>query len=130
MTKRIEGSFEVKLSPISAAGEPLMRMSIDKRFFGDLDGTSVGQMMAGGVEANGARVYVALETVTGTLCGRRGSFILAHRATMTRAAQALSIVVVPDSGVGELAGLSGEMGITIVEKKHFYSFDFALPNGE
>jgi hypothetical protein len=128
MAKRIEGSFEVDLSPLSIAGEPLMRMSIDKRFIGDLDATSVGQMMAGGVESNGARVYVAIETVTGTLCGRPGSFMLAHRGTMTRAAHALTIVVVPESGTGQLAGLSGEMSVTIVEKKHFYAFDFELPN--
>lgn len=105
-----------------------MRMSIDKRFAGELDATSVGQMMAGGVEANGARVYVALETVTGTLCGRRGSFLLVHRGTMTRTAQELTVTVAPDSGTGELAGLSGEMAIDVVEKKHHYVFDFALPD--
>ncbi|HEY1690808.1 MAG TPA: DUF3224 domain-containing protein [Polyangiaceae bacterium] len=128
MRKHIQGSFDVKVSPVSAGGEPLMRMSIDKRFAGELDATGVGQMMAGGVEANGARVYVALETVTGTLCGRAGSFLLVHHGTMTRTAQSLTVVVAPDSGTGELAGLSGEMAINVVEKKHFYVFDFALPD--
>jgi hypothetical protein len=56
-----KGEFEVKLVPVSAADEPVMRMSIDKQFHGDLEATSIGQMMAGGNEANGARVYVALE---------------------------------------------------------------------
>ena len=59
-----KGEFEVKLVPVSADGEPVMRMSIDKQFHGDLEASSIGQMMIGGVEANGARVYVALETVT------------------------------------------------------------------
>ena len=71
-----KGEFEVKLVPVSADGEAVMRMSIDKQFHGDLEASSTGQMMAGGVEANGARVYVALETVTGSLSGKSGSFII------------------------------------------------------
>jgi len=93
------GEFEVSLKPVSAADEAPMRMSIDKQFHGDLEATSVGQMMAGGNEANGARVYVALETVTGTLKGRKGSFILAHRGTMPANGQALSVLVLRVSGI-------------------------------
>jgi hypothetical protein len=121
------GTFEVKLKPVSAADEPLMRMSIDKQFSGDLVAESVGQMMAGGNEANGARVYVALETVTGSLKGRTGSFILAHRGTMTKDGQALSVVIVPDTGTDQLTGISGELDIDIRDGKHFYSLDYTLP---
>lgn len=128
MNKTIKGEFDVKLTPISAPDEPVKRMSIDKQFHGELSASSIGQMMAGGVEANGSRVYVALETVTGTLDGRSGSFVLAHRGTMTRSGQGLSVIVVPDSGTGQLAGLSGEMKIDIVDKKHFYTFDYTLPD--
>ena len=122
-----KGEFEVKLVPVSADGEPVMRMSIDKQFHGDLEASSTGQMMAGGVEANGARVYVALETVTGTLGGKTGSFILAHRGTMTKAAQDLSVIIVPDSGTGELQGISGRLDIDIKDGKHFYTVDYTLP---
>jgi Protein of unknown function (DUF3224) len=122
-----KGEFEVKLAPVSPADEPLMRMSIDKQFHGDLEATSTGQMMAGGNEANGARVYVALETVTGSLAGKSGSFILAHRGTMTASAQELSVIVVPDSGTGELKGISGTLDIEITSGKHFYKMDYTLP---
>ena len=37
------------------------------------------------------------------------------------------LVVVPDSGTGELAGISGTLIITIIEGKHFYEFDYSLP---
>lgn len=104
-----------------------MRMSIDKVFHGPLQATSVGQMIAGGVEANGSRVYVALETVTGTLDGRPGSFVLAHRGTMTRSGAKLSVVIAPDSGTGGLSGISGELTIDIVDKVHHYSLAFELP---
>ncbi len=122
-----KGEFEVKLIKISTEVEPLMRMSIGKHFSGDLVGTSDGQMMAGGNEANGARVYVALETVTGVLDGKSGSFILAHRGTMTKDGQALSVIVVPQSGTGELAGIDGTLDIQITGGNHYYTFDYTLP---
>jgi Protein of unknown function (DUF3224) len=121
------GEFEVKIKPVSAADEPVMRMSLDKQFHGDLEATSIGQMMAGGNEANGARVYVALETVTGSLKGRTGSFVLAHRGTMTKDAQALSVIIVPDTGTEQLTGIAGELGIDIRYGKHFYTLDYTLP---
>ncbi len=122
-----KGEFEVKLVKISADDEALMRMSIGKQFSGDLVADSMGQMMAGGNEANGARVYVALETVTGALDGKTGSFILAHRGTMTKDAQALSVIVVPDSGTDELTGIGGTLDIQITGGKHYYTFDYTLP---
>ena len=122
-----KGEFEVKLAKVSADDEPLMRMSIGKQFSGDLVADSTGQMMAGGNEASGARVYVALETVTGKLDGKSGSFILAHRGTMTKDAQDLSVIVVPDSGTGELTGIDGTLDIQITGGKHYYTFDYTLP---
>jgi hypothetical protein len=121
------GEFKVKLVPVSEATDPLMRMSIDKQFHGDLEATSQGQMMAGGNEANGARVYVALETVTGTLSGHKGSFILAHRGTMTGSDQALSIIIVPESGTEDLRGITGNVEIEITGGKHLYKMDYTLP---
>lgn len=121
------GEFEVSLKPVSAADEAPMRKSIDKQFHGDLEATSVGQMMAGGNEANGARVYVALETVTGSLKGRKGNFILAHRGTMSANGQALSVIIVPDSGTDQLKGIAGNLDIDIRDGKHFYSIDYTLP---
>lgn len=124
---RAAGEFEVKMKPVSAAGEPVMRMSLDKQFHGDLVAEGIGQMMAGGNEANGARAYVALETVTGNLEGRTGSFVLAHRGTMTKDAQALSVIIVPETGTDQLTGIAGELGIDIRDGKHFYTLDYTLP---
>jgi hypothetical protein len=57
-------------------------------------------------------VYVAIERVTGTLHGRSGSFVLYHNGTMTPAGQRLEVTVAPESGTGELAGLTGKMAIS------------------
>jgi hypothetical protein len=124
------GSFEVTVAPLSAADKAdstaLGRLSLDKQFHGDLDGTSKGEMMTASTEANGSAAYVALERVTGTLHGQTGTFVLLHAGTMTRDSRELSVTVVPDSGTEQLAGLAGKMEINIVDKDHFYEFEYTL----
>ena len=130
MTMHASGAFEVKLNPLPAyntsAEAKLGRMSIDKQFHGDLEGTSQGEMLSAMTDVTGSAGYVAIERVSGTLNGRRGSFVLQHNATMNRGEPFLNIIVVPDSGSGELAGLSGSMQIIIADGKHSYEFDYAL----
>jgi hypothetical protein len=130
LTQRAAGPFEVKLASLPTAWpgdqSPLGRMSIDKQFTGDLEATSKGEMLSAGTRVSGSAGYVAIETVTGTLHGREGTFILQHSATMNRGAPSLSITVVPDSGTGALAGISGTMQIIIENKQHSYTFDYSL----
>jgi uncharacterized protein DUF3224 len=130
VTNHAKGTFEAKLNPQSddKVGDPSIgRMSIDKQFSGDLVGTSKGQMLAAGTDVKDSAGYVAMERVDGTLNGRTGTFALQHSGTMNRGAPQLSITVVPDSGTGELVGLSGKMKINIADGKHFYEFDYELP---
>jgi hypothetical protein len=121
------GTFDPKLTPTSAADAPVGAMSIAKTFKGDLDGTSVGQMLAMGNPAAGSAGYVAMERVTGTLGGRQGSFALQHSGTMDKGAQSLSVTVVPGTGTDGLAGLSGTMDIRIEGGQHFYILRYSLP---
>jgi hypothetical protein len=131
MTTHASGTFDVKLIPQSseedADGTGLGRLSIDKQFHGDLEATSKGEMLSAGTSVKGSAGYVAIERVRGTLQGRTGTFILQHSGTMTRGAPQLTISVVPDSGTGGLEEISGMMTINIVNGKHFYEFDYALP---
>jgi len=124
------GTFDVKLTPQTddKGGDPaLSRMTIDKQFHGDLEGTSKGQMLAAG-DAKSSGVYVAIEKFNGTLKGRSGTFILHHTGLMTRGVPQLSITVAPDSGTGQLAGLTGKLTINIAaDGKHSYEFEYTLP---
>jgi Protein of unknown function (DUF3224) len=124
------GPFGVKLTPLTPDGTyedtMLGRLTIDKQYHGDLEGTGRGQMLTGGTAVKGSAGYVAMERVTGTLHGKGGSFILQHIGTMAGGNFNLSITVVPDSGTDELVGLSGSMNIIIVEKKHSYEFDYTI----
>ncbi|WP_321781750.1 DUF3224 domain-containing protein [Burkholderia pyrrocinia] len=131
MKQQANGPFEVKLNPESlssvAENTGLGRMSLDKQFHGDLEAVSHGEMLAFRTRVQGSAGYVAMETVQGTLGGRQGSFVLQHSATMTRGQPKQSITVVPDSGTGELQGLSGSMIINIDNGQHSYTFDYELP---
>jgi hypothetical protein len=132
LTKHATGTFEVKVNPEppedKAEGSTLGRMSLDKQFHGDLEGTSKGQMLTAGTGVKGSAGYVAIERVTGTLNGRKGSFVLQHSGTMSKGALQMTITVVPDSGAGDLVGLSGKMMIIAAEGKHSYDFEYSLPD--
>ena len=126
------GPFEVKLHPQPA--DPALdgglgRMALDKTFRGDLDATSKGTMLAAQSAVKGSAGSVAMERVTGTLHGRRGSFVLQHSGTMQRGTPTLVISVVPDSGTDELTGLSGTMNILIADGKHSYDFQYDIATG-
>jgi hypothetical protein len=131
MTLHAHGTFEVRLTPQSLAhadaDATLGRFAIDKQFQGDRVGTSRGEMLSARTPIDGSASYVAIERVTGTLQGRQGSFVLQHSGTMNRGAQQLVISVVPDSGMGDLEGLTGTMTLQIADGAHAYDLAYALP---
>lgn len=131
MPARATGPFDVKVTPQPADdyadGTALGRLTLDKSFHGDLEATSRGQMLTGMSSVKGSAGYVAIERVTGTLGGKRGSFILQHTGTMDRGAPQLVITVVPDSGTDDLVGLRGTMTIDVAAGgAHSYDFDYTL----
>ena len=130
MTKHARGEFDVKMAPLAseehADGNSTGRYALDKRYHGALDAAAKGEMLTGGTAVKGSAGYVAIERVEGTLDGRRGSFLLQHLGRMGRGTQELTITVVPDSGTGELAGLSGQLTIEIESGKHRYAFVYTL----
>jgi hypothetical protein len=130
--QHVSGPFVVKVTPQKpdtqiARAAALGRLTIDKRYHGDLEAEAKGEMLATQTETKGSAAYVAFERVTGKLQGQSGSFVLHHSATMDRGTAQTSVTVVPDSGTGQLAGLTGEMRIHIdPEGRHSYEFDFRI----
>lgn len=126
-----KGTFNVSLKPQPipdvASGAEIGRMSIDKQFFGDLVGTSKGEMLSAMSAVKGSAGYVAIERVSGTIGGRSGTFALQHSGTMNRGASTLTVATIPDSGTEGLSGIAGNLTIDIVDGKHFYTFSYSLP---
>lgn len=128
MQGEARGTFEVTLLPIGGNDGPIGVMSIDKIFHGDLQGSSVGQMLAFRTPVEGSAGYVAMERVTAVLAGREGAFTLQHNGLMTRGTPTLSVVVVPDSGSDGLQGLAGTLEISITQGRHDYRLLYSLPD--
>ncbi len=124
MTQQVSGNFDVAMQAQPDTFPE--RRGLSKRYHGALDATAEGQMLSCMGGRPGSAGYVAIERVTGTLQGRRGSFALQHSGLMNRGTPSLVITVVPDSGSGELTGLAGRMGIRIEGGRHFYDFDYTL----
>jgi len=125
---RASGSFTVKISPQPAeddVGDPAIgRMALHKHYAGALQAEARGQMLAIRTAIDGSAAYVAMEQVEGELQGRRGGFSLHHCGVMDRGQRALDVRIVPDSGSGELAGISGKLDIRIEGKDHHYDLEY------
>jgi hypothetical protein len=134
VTAHATGGFDVKVSPEEladkAADASLGRMTLNEQFHGDLDATSKAEMLTAATSVKGSSAYLAIERVTGTLRGRNGSFLLQHTGIMNRGTPELKIAVVPDSGTGQLTGLTGTMNIKIADGKHSYDFEYTLPDNQ
>jgi hypothetical protein len=133
MNFHASGPFDVKMIPHKTDNKEaeianIGRMSGDKQFHGDLEASGKGEMLSVQTAVEGSAAYVALELVSGKLQGRSGTFVLQHSSTMGHGEYHQSITVVPDSGTGQLVGLAGKMTIIITDGKHFYEFDYTLPD--
>jgi hypothetical protein len=130
MLTHARGEFDVQLTPQpltdTTADTLLGRLAIDKRFHGDLEATSKGEMLSARTIVEGSAGYVAIERVQGTLNGRTGSFVLQHVGMMNRGTPQLSITVVPDSGTADLTGITGTMNIDNQDGNHSYTFDYSI----
>ena len=132
---RAAGEFDVGVRPLGpvadgTSGVRLERTAIDKTFRGDLTGRSRVEMLSARTDVPGSMGYAAIEYVEGALHGRTGTFVLQHFGIMNRGAQRLILEVVPDSGTGQLANLSGSMTIAIEGEKHLYEFTYSLDGKE
>ena len=122
------GTFDVTMEPeppfLDQDGVKLNRNVVCKEFSGDLVGTSKGQMVAAYTATPGSAGYVAIEHFIGSVGGKSGSFVLQHSGLMDRGDAALAVTIVPDSGTGELAGISGTLEIGNDAGTHSYVLEY------
>ena len=125
------GPMEVNIEPeepfLEQDGLKLNRNIVHKQFSGDMAGTSEAQMIAAFTATPGSAGYVAIEHFTGSVGGKSGSFVLQHSGTMNRGDAQLTVTMVPDSGTGELTGISGTLEIDNEDGNHSYVVDYELP---
>jgi hypothetical protein len=125
------GNFDITPEPEppfdSADGVVLGRMSFVKKFHGALEGDSTVHMTYARTPKESSAGYVAVERITGALDGRQGSFVVMHNGVTYDGDLSLTIAVVPDSGTGQLTGITGEMTIDNSAGDHKYALEYQLP---
>ncbi|MDE2765295.1 MAG: DUF3224 domain-containing protein [Chloroflexota bacterium] len=124
------GVLEVNIEPeppfLEQDGVRLNRNVVRKQFSGDVVGASEAQMIAAFTDTPGSAGYVAIEHFTGSVNGKSGSFVLQHNGVMDKGDAQLTVTVVPDSGAGALAGISGNLAIDNDEGRHSYTLEYEL----
>ncbi len=110
-----------------APGAVLSRATVTKRFSGGISGTSTAHLILATTPVPGSAGYVALERVDAAVDGHPGTFVLQHAGLSSETeGSSLVVDVVPGSGTGDLAGLTGRMAITVTEAGHTYEFEYEL----
>jgi hypothetical protein len=131
MGLRATGTFQLgwdEKSPYDTAeGATLAMVTATHEFQGDIDGSGVVELIKAMTPMPTSAGYVGMERVIGSVNGRAGSFVLQHSAISDRGDRMLNVVVVPDTGTGELTGISGRLDIEVApDGTHKYILDYAL----
>ena len=100
----------------------LARARVTKQFHGEVDGTSVAEVLTAATSA-GPAAYTAQERFTRTLGGRSGRFIAQHGATELATSSGSTIVA--GSRSGELTGMTGSAVLEVgADGSHCIAFDY------
>ena len=122
------GTFDVNTDAappfLDQDGIKLNHNVVRKTFSGDMVGASETHMIAAFTDTPGSAGYVAIEHFTGSVDGKSGSFVMQHSGVMNKGDAQLTVIIVPDSGTGEMAGISGTMEIDVDEGRHSYVLDY------
>lgn len=86
-----------------------MEIQLSETFTGDIDGESTVRALQIR-RADHSASLVSLQRFTGTLGGRRGTFVLQGSETVDHGKITAQWFVVPGSGTGQLTGLRGQGG--------------------
>ncbi|PKW12642.1 DUF3224 domain-containing protein [Saccharopolyspora spinosa] len=133
---RADGTFSVAAfvptelapSPTVTTGVAVGVSTMEKHFEGEVVGRSATLFTAAFDQAKGAGTYVAMESFEGSLHGREGAFNFAHSATTSGSDRSNEFfTIVPFSGTGELAGITGGGGLAVdADGTHRVWFEYEL----
>ena len=107
-------------------GPKLTRAHVRKSFHGDLCGTGNLMYVMAHLDGGGAS-FSGFEKVVGSLGGKMGSFVLRHTGSYDGEKATAEYEVVPGSGTGDLAGLSGAGGFSAGHaEEHDMTLDYEV----
>lgn len=131
MSEHATGTFDIdsweEIPYDERDGTKLTRTHVTKTFHGDVEGTSIAELLMAYGTVEGSAAYTGFERIVGGVHGRSGSFVLHHTATSDASHGPPTAMwsVVPDSGTGELRSLRGEALISrSPDGEHTFTLDY------
>ena len=109
------------------SGVKLTRAKVSQAYEGDLSGEGSAEFLMSHA-ANGTASFVGIELITGTLSGKTGSFIIQHVGTYDSNGACSTWAVLPDSGTGELIGISGQDTYAAIGETVDMPFSYEIEN--
>jgi hypothetical protein len=127
-TVKAFAATELKPEPAISTGLPLGVATMEKHYEGEVAGRSATLFTAAFDQSTGVGSYVAMESFEGSLHGRDGAFNFVHSATTSGSDRTAEFfIIVPSSGIGELAGITGAGGMTVeADGTHRIWLDYEL----
>lgn len=111
MSSQIKCTFNIDSwneEPFSTSenGPKLNRASVKQTYSGSLDAKSTLEYLMTTFE-DGRSSFIGIEEIIGELEGKSGSFLLNHTGTHEDDVAKSTFEIIPNSGTGELEGISG-----------------------
>ncbi|WP_133910991.1 DUF3224 domain-containing protein [Streptomyces sp. NBC_00582] len=133
---RADGTFSVQsFTPTELTPEPAVATALpvgvatmEKRYEGEVTGRSATLFTAAFDQTTGVGTYVAMESFEGSLNGLEGAFNFVHSATTSGSDRSAEFfTVVPSSGTGALAGITGTGGLAVeADGTHRVWFEYEI----
>jgi hypothetical protein len=130
MSRRATASFVIdrwdERLLLEEPGIRLVHTSLSKTFRGEVEGTSVGEMIMAGAQQD-SKAYTGFERIVAKVHDKQGTFVLHHDASMHRQGGAATWRVMEDSGTGELEGIRGNATLErLPDGTHTFTLDYEL----
>jgi hypothetical protein len=109
-TGRIEvKTYEPQTYEEVDGGPDLVEIHVTETLRGDIEGEGVVRFLQA-IRKDGSASFVGVERVTGSVGGRKGTFLLQDEGTLEDSTAKGDWFVIPGSGTGDLSGLRGDGG--------------------
>lgn len=126
---KLTGIFDMQIIALqdkytTSLSQHITRSGFIKRYYGELDGTSKGEILSAEYNNNRSSGIVAIEQFKGSLGNVKGSFLLQHYSIKSNEKDKLIIRIVPDSGTNELKSIEGFMSVLYIGGEYFYELTY------
>jgi hypothetical protein len=107
-------------------GSKLLRATVHKSFQGEIEGTSIAELLMVRAGDEGGEGYLGSERVTASIGDLTGTFVVQHGGISSGDELFSFGYIVNESGTGDFSGISGKVAIRHDEHGATFTLDYEL----